>query len=96
MSPDAEQAWRALLGRLEADLRAARAGEPLAEWTPPHGMPPLPAALAGRARALRRAQNELSERTVAERGELLRRVAAARRNARAGSRPGPVYLDAVG
>jgi hypothetical protein len=96
VSPDAIARWSALLDRLEADLELARAGRPLGGWQPPAAMPPLPAVLADRARALRRAQTALGEQTAAERGELLRRIAAARRNARADTRPGPVYLDAVG
>jgi len=95
VSPDAEQAWRALLGRLEADLRAARAGEPLAEWTPPHGMPPLPGTLVPRARALLEAQAEVTASVARDRAELLRRLARGRRTAAPAGRA-PVYLDAMG
>ncbi|GAA4185701.1 hypothetical protein GCM10022288_08120 [Gryllotalpicola kribbensis] len=95
MSP--EDAWCELLGRLESEVRRARAGEPLEPWQPPADMPPLPAALVTRALALRAAQAELAASAAARREQILRALARGRRaSASATAERAPVYLDAVG
>jgi hypothetical protein len=90
----AEQAWRRVLARLEAEVRRARGGEQLEGWLPPAGMPPLPASLLSRALALLEAQAALQASVAAQRNDLTRALA---RRQRAGfAAPAhPVYLDAV-
>ena len=98
MSPDAGvlAAWRELLGRLEADLGRARAGQPLERWHPPADMPELPAALLPRALALLEGQAELRAAAAARRDALLHGLARGRRAASATTGTAPVYLDALG
>jgi len=95
VSPDAVAAWVELLAALEADVERARHGLPLEAWEPPSLMPPLPASLESRARALLAAHAELEASVDAARAELARTLARGRRLARADS-AGPVYLDSLG
>ena len=98
MSPEtaALAAWRELLGRLEAELGRARAGQPLERWHPPVDMPELPAALLPRALALLEGQTELRAAAAAKRDALVRALGRGRRAASTAPGAGPVYLDAVG
>lgn len=89
---DQEAGWVEALDELEAALGVLAAGG-VAPWSPPVDLGPLPAALAGRARALQAGQLELiaelsaARRATAEHLAALRAIPAAPRDTAA------VYLD---
>lgn len=100
-------AWCAVLDQLEAGLGAAALHADVAArggdltvadtWTPPADLGPLPAELAGRARAMLAGQRELiseleeTRQRVAKRLSIVRSVPSARSGAASA-----VYLDVTG
>lgn len=61
--------WLRVLDALEADADALEAGRPV-QWTPPGGLPPLPAELRERADAVLARLHAVEHHLVGERDRL--------------------------
>jgi hypothetical protein len=92
VSPDVDPAvvaWTEVLDRLEL---AAEDPASAAAWTPPTGLPPLPAALAPRVAEVQAAQRRAAYRLTSVRRSVAAHLEAVESAAPAPVRP-PAYLD---
>jgi hypothetical protein len=87
--------WTGLLDRFEEEIRRVNRGESagLPEWSEPSDFPPLPAALAGRARSILERQRSTAERASAARREIGRELAAVRAIPTTTGSKLPRYID---
>jgi hypothetical protein len=109
-TPGDRGAWLAVLDELQrglamaahpaggwADLSQERASTaPVAPWSPPAGLGPLPADLADRAARLLSAQLDARSRLQEERGSVARHLSAVRSVDPARPARDSVYLDVLG
>jgi hypothetical protein len=91
------ETWEAQLDELELRVLALLEGrlDDLGPWTPPSGLPPLPAELAPRATALLDAQREALGHLESERIRLLAAMSSARRRTAGVPEKQAVYFDAT-